>query len=180
MLSNLTLLASTRYLARLVLYVVGPLTEQIIRPDLQVGPMPKSQKEADKAVMDLSKKMCGYTPATLHHIKLHNPELAVMINEMDKVMVEDRALDRKTKRLIALACVATRMCEDCVYPQAKVAKNYGATKDEITEAMQVAVICGGVPTWSVAKKGLSKLFEEWDNEPEGEKCPAPKARRKKK
>ncbi|MDD1771054.1 MAG: carboxymuconolactone decarboxylase family protein [Methanomassiliicoccales archaeon] len=141
-------------------------------------PKVKSNKDADKAVMDLSKQMCGYTPATLHHIKLHNPELAVMIKEMDKVMVEDRALDRKTKRLIALACVAIRMCEDCIYPQAKVAKNYGATKDEIVEAMQVAVICGGVPTWSVAKKGLSKLFEEWDNEPEGEKCAAPKKKGK--
>ena len=139
---------------------------------------PKANKDADKAVMDLSKQMCGYTPSTLHHIKMHNPELAVMIKEMDKVMVEDRALDRKTKRLIALACVSIRMCEDCVYPQAKVAKNFGATKEEIVEAMQVAVICGGVPTWSVAKKGLSKLFEEWDNEPEGEKCPAPKRRKK--
>jgi len=153
-------------------------TEQIISQQNEIRLMPKSSKEADKAVMDLSKQMCGYTPATLHHIKLHNPELAIMIKEMDKVMVEDRALDRKTKRLIALACVSIRMCEDCVYPQARVAKNYGATKDEIVEAMQVAVICGGVPTWSVAKKGLSKLFEEWDNEPEGEKCAAPKKRKK--
>jgi AhpD family alkylhydroperoxidase len=73
-------------------------------------------------------------------------------------------LDRKTKRLIALACVAVRMCEDCIYPQAKVAKNYGATKAEIVEAMQVAVLTGGVPTWSVAKKGLTQLFDEWELE----------------
>ena len=153
-------------------------TEQIIPRQIQLSLMPKSSKEADKAVMDLSKRMCGYTPATLHHIKMHNPELAIMIRDMDKVMVEDGALDRKTKRLIALACVAIRMCEDCIYPQAKVAKNFGATKEEIVEALHVAVICGGVPTWSVSKKGLSKLFEEWDNEPEGEKCAAPKRRKK--
>jgi AhpD family alkylhydroperoxidase len=77
-------------------------------------------------------------------------------------MVNDGAPDRKTKRLIALACVAVRMCEDCVYPpQAKVAKNCGATKEEIVEALQIAVLTGGVPTWSVAKKGTSKLFDEW-------------------
>jgi AhpD family alkylhydroperoxidase len=78
------------------------------------------------------------------------------------VLVEDGALDRKTKRLIALACVATRMCEGCIYPQAKVAVNYGATKQEIVEAMHVAVVCGGVPTWSVARQGLSELFAELD------------------
>jgi AhpD family alkylhydroperoxidase len=76
-------------------------------------------------------------------------------------MVNDGAPDRKTKRLIALACVAVRMCEDCVYPQAKVAKNCGATKEEIVEALQVAGLTGGVSTWSVAKKGTSKLFDEW-------------------
>jgi 4-carboxymuconolactone decarboxylase len=127
--------------------------------------------EAEKAVKELNQKMCGYTPGTLHHIKKHNPELAVLIRDMDQIMVNDGALDRKTKRLIALACVAVRMCEDCVYPQAKVAKNYGANKAEIVEAMQVAVLTGGVPTWSVAKKGLTQLFDEWEGE---EKSPEPK------
>ena len=37
-------------------------------------------------------------------------------------------------------------------------------KAEIVEALQVAVLTGGVPTWSVAKKGITKLFEEWDEE----------------
>jgi 4-carboxymuconolactone decarboxylase len=78
--------------------------------------------------------------------------------------VEDGALDRKTKRLIALACVAVRMCDDCIYPQAKVAKNYGATREEIIEALNVAVLTGGVPTWSTAKYGITQLFEEWDEE----------------
>jgi len=128
--------------------------------------MKKQQKndKAEKTVKELSKKMCGYTPETLEHIKEYNPDLAVLIGDMDKIMVEDSALDKKTKRLIALACVAVRMCEDCIYPQAKVAKNYGATKEEIIEALQVAVLTGGVPVWSVAKKGVTKLFKEWDQE----------------
>ena len=134
--------------------------------------------DAEKAVKELNQKMCGYTPGTLHHIKKYNPELAVLIRDMDQIMVNDGALDRKTKRLIALACVAVRMCEDCIYPQAKVAKNYGATKAEIVEAMQVAVLTGGVPTWSVAKKGLTQLFDEW--ELEEAKREAPKAAKRKK
>jgi len=134
--------------------------------------------DAEKAVKELNQKMCGYTPGTLHHIKKYNPELAVLIRDMDQIMVNDGALDRKTKRLIALACVAVRMCEDCIYPQAKVAKNYGATKAEIVEAMQVAVLTGGVPTWSVAKKGLTQLFDEWELE-EAKKEEPRSAKRKK-
>ncbi len=131
---------------------------------------------ADEAVDKLSKEMGGYTPNTLHHIKKHHPELAALIHDMDRIMVQDSALDRKTKRLIALACVAVRMCDDCIYPQAKVAKNYGATREEIIEALNVAVLTGGVPTWSTAKYGITQLFEEWDEEDleKAERKPAPK------
>jgi AhpD family alkylhydroperoxidase len=111
-------------------------------------------------------KMCGdmggFAPDTLKSIKELNPDFLENLQVMDKFMTEDRALDKKTKRLIALACVAVRMCDDCVYPQAKVAKNYGATKEEILEALQVAVLTGGVPCWSTAKGGIAKLFAEWD------------------
>jgi 4-carboxymuconolactone decarboxylase len=138
-----------------------------------------NKEDAEKAVKELNQKMCGYTPGTLHHIKKHNPELAVLIRDMDQIMVNDGALDRKTKRLIALACVAVRMCEDCIYPQAKVAKNYGATKAEIVEAMQVAVLTGGVPTWSVAKKGLTQLFDEWELEEAKKEVPKAAKRKKK-
>jgi 4-carboxymuconolactone decarboxylase len=120
-------------------------------------------KRADRAVEELGHDMGGFVPGTLRAIREHHPDLAVLIREMDKVMVEDGALDKKTKRLIALACVAVRMCEDCIYPQARVAKNYGATKEEIIEAINVAVLTGGVPCWSTAKKGISKLFGEWED-----------------
>jgi len=124
----------------------------------------KDDVSAEEAVAEMKCRMGNYAPHTLHHIREHNPELAVVIKELDRVLVEDGALDRKTKRLIALACVATRMCEGCIYPQARVAVNYGATKQEIVEAMHVAVVCGGVPTWSVARGGLSELVAEMEEE----------------
>ncbi|TFG55421.1 MAG: carboxymuconolactone decarboxylase family protein [Methanomassiliicoccus sp.] len=126
--------------------------------------MDECSRKAQKAVDELGIQMGGYVPDTLNHIKKHYPSLAVIIKDMDKVINEDGALDRKTKRLIALACVAVRMCDGCVYPQAKVAKNNGATREEIMEALNVAVLTGGVPTWSNAKGGITKLFDEWDAE----------------
>ena len=119
---------------------------------------------AKKAVDELEKQMGGYVPPTLHHIKNNHPALAVIIGDMDKVINTDGALDRKTKRLIALACVSVRMCEGCIYPQAKVAKNCGATREEIMEALNIAVLTGGVPSWSTARTGITELFAEWDAE----------------
>ncbi len=119
---------------------------------------------AKKAVDELGEQMGGYVPPTLHHIKNNHPALAVIIRDMDKVINTDGALDRKTKRLIALACVSVRMCEGCIYPQAKVAKNCGATREEIMEALNIAVLTGGVPSWSTAREGISELFAEWDEE----------------
>ena len=107
--------------------------------------------------------MGGFAPDTLKAIRELDPSFIDTLHTMDRVMVEDGAIDRKTKRLMALSCVAVRMCEDCVYAQARVAKNYGATKEEILEAIKVAVLIGGVPCWSVAKKGIARLFAEWDD-----------------
>jgi len=127
----------------------------------------KKNSECDmsgKKYCQMYDNMGGFAPNTLKAIKDLDPELIELIHNMDNVIVEDGALDKKTKRLIALACVCIRSCEDCVYPQAKVAKNYGATKEEILEAVNVAVLTGGVPSWSIAKKGIAQLFEEWDKE----------------
>jgi 4-carboxymuconolactone decarboxylase len=133
----------------------------------------KDDISADEAVQEMGCRMGNYVPRALDHIREHNPDLAVAIKELDRVLVEDGALDRKTKRLIALACVAVRMCEDCVYPQARVAANYGATKEEIVEAMHVAVVVGGVPTWSLAKKGLTQVFAELEAEKGTKKVSTP-------
>ena len=106
------------------------------------------------------------------------PKLMPSYSNFRQEVYREGALNQKTKRLIALACVAVRMCEDCVYPQAKVAKNYGATREEIIEALNIAVLTGGVPTWSTAKYGITQLFEEWDEEDleRAEQKPAPKKR----
>lgn len=148
--------------------------------------MNECRRKAEKAVKELGEQMGGYIPPTLHHIKNNYPTLAIIIQDMDRVINTDGALDRKTKRLIALACVAVRMCDGCIYPQAKVAKNLGATRDEIMEALNIAVLTGGVPAWSTAREGITELIEEWDEEDaekamlKGKKAPAkakPKAKK---
>lgn len=124
----------------------------------QCGGRPGHQERFEQMVDDMG----GFVPGTLAAINQQAPDFMETIHMMDRVANTDGAIDRKHKRLMALACVTVRMCEDCVYSQAKVCKNFGATREEIIEAMEIAVMTGGVPCWSNAKRSIARLFAEWD------------------
>jgi len=72
-----------------------------------------------------------------------------------KEVYRDGALSLKTKRLIALAAGLQAGCTRCIQGQTKDAVAAGATKDEILEAVSVAIVMGGTAvsaeTWRVAK-----------------------------
>ena len=121
------------------------------------------RKRAEKAVDELGEQMGGYVPPTLQHIKNNHPPGGHHQGH-GQGHQHRRGVGPQDQAAIALACVAVRMCEGCVYPQAKVAKNCGATREEIMEALNIAVLTGGVPSWSTAREGITELFEEWDAE----------------
>jgi AhpD family alkylhydroperoxidase len=72
-----------------------------------------------------------------------------------QAVYKDGALSQKMKRLIALACGLQAGCTRCIQGQAKDAAAAGATKEEILEAVAVAVVMGGTAvsaeTWRVVK-----------------------------
>lgn len=72
-----------------------------------------------------------------------------------KQVYKDGALNIKTKRLIALACGLQGGCTRCVQGQTKDAIAAGATKQEVLEAVSVAIVMGGTAvsaeTWRVIK-----------------------------
>ena len=80
-----------------------------------------------------------------------------------QAVYQDGALSLKTKRLIALACGLQTGCTRCVQGQTKDAIATGATKDEVLEAVSVAVVMGGTAasaeTWRVVK--VLEEIGEW-------------------
>ncbi|HTT92561.1 MAG TPA: carboxymuconolactone decarboxylase family protein [Acidimicrobiales bacterium] len=62
----------------------------------------------------------------------------------DAAMV-DGALPRKTKELIALAIAVSKECDGCIVSHAKGAARYGATPEEVAEALSVALLMNGGP-----------------------------------
>ena len=72
-----------------------------------------------------------------------------------KEVYKDGALSQKVKRLIALASGLQAGCTRCIQGQTKDSLAAGATKEEILEAVAVAVVMGGTAvsaeTWRVVK-----------------------------
>ncbi|MGF1560792.1 MAG: carboxymuconolactone decarboxylase family protein [Geminicoccaceae bacterium] len=57
----------------------------------------------------------------------------------------DGALDVKTKELIALAIAVAVRCDGCIAHHARACVAAGATREEVSEMLGVAVLMGGGP-----------------------------------
>jgi len=63
--------------------------------------------------------------------------------QLRKAVVADGALDTKTKELIALAIGVYAQCDDCIAHHIYDALEAGASREEIADALSVAVLMGG-------------------------------------
>lgn len=70
---------------------------------------------------------------------------------------ENKALDTKTQELIALACSLIAKCDGCVEGHIKKALKEGATKEEISEAIVIAIGINAAAIVDMTDKAASKL-----------------------
>jgi AhpD family alkylhydroperoxidase len=73
----------------------------------------------------------------------------------------DNKLDVKTRALIKLAVAAQIPCRYCIWAETEVAKNAGATPDELSEAVAQAAY---VRHWSTVLNGMQIDFDEFKKE----------------
>lgn len=77
--------------------------------------------------------------------------------DLHRSAMADGALSSAHKELIALAIGITEGCEDCVTLHTHDALRAGATREEVGEAIGVAVMMGGGPASTVATTAVSAL-----------------------
>ena len=87
-----------------------------------------------------------------------DPKLLSLVRETERLALEDGALPRKFKLLIALALDAAHGADEGVKALAQIATQAGATKEEIAETLRVALYVSGVGSIYTASKALSGLF----------------------
>ncbi|MCI4661388.1 MAG: carboxymuconolactone decarboxylase family protein [Neomegalonema sp.] len=76
-----------------------------------------------------------------------------------KATIAEGALSSKTKELIALAIGVTARCDGCLAYHVAAARKYGATREEVVEAIGVAVYMGGGPSMIYGAEALSAFDE---------------------
>jgi len=67
--------------------------------------------------------------------------------------------DKKTKELIAIALSVAVRCEPCVKRHAESALKFGASEEEIAEALGVAVMMLGLPAYSWSRDTLTEFMK---------------------
>ncbi len=68
-----------------------------------------------------------------------HPELVNGFVALNRGAATTKVLDAKTRELISLAVAVTTRCQGCIDAHARKAKAAGATKEEIAEALGVAI-----------------------------------------
>ena len=82
---------------------------------------------------------------------------------LDTAAYTDGALDAKTKELMGLVGSMVLRCNDCIFYHLDRSVTEGATREQIEEAMNVALVIGGsivIPHLRYAVEILDSLLEE--------------------
>lgn len=82
------------------------------------------------------------------------PDTTKAFSAMSRAALEAKALDVKTKELIALAISVAVRCDPCIAFHAQSAVKTGASREEIMETMGMAIYMGAGPSLMYAAQAL--------------------------
>ncbi len=97
---------------------------------------------------------------TIQTLAKETPQQMKAFHELLESVMKDGALTTKTKELIALAIAISTQCQYCIAFHLKKALEAGASKEEILEAVWVAVLMHGGPACTytyLVLKGLGEV-----------------------
>ncbi len=95
----------------------------------------------------------------LAKLRIEAPELMKGFGDMATAATKDGALDKKSKELIALALGVASRCDGCIGFHTQALSKLGAKREEVIEALGMAVYMGGGPSLMYAAEAIS-AFEE--------------------
>ena len=81
-------------------------------------------------------------------------------SSLAKAALEPKALDTKTKELIALAISVATRCDGCIAFHSQAAVKHGATREEVMETMGMAIYMGAGPSVMYAAQAL-EAFDQF-------------------
>ena len=95
--------------------------------------------------------------AGLRNLRGGAPEVMKAFSGLAQAALAPKALDTKTKELIALAIGVAVRCDDCIAFHVKAALEQGATREEIQETLSMAIYMGAGPSVMYASHALAAM-----------------------
>ncbi|HAL44550.1 MAG: hypothetical protein A2Y12_05825 [Planctomycetes bacterium GWF2_42_9] len=86
-------------------------------------------------------------PAKVEKTKKAAPATVTAFGSMFQKIMTDGAISLREKELIALGIAVSVHCTPCIYAHVKKCLDTGSTKEQILEAVSVAVVMGGGPAY---------------------------------
>jgi len=96
----------------------------------------------------------------LKEVRAGTPESMKAFSALARAALEPKALDTKTKELLALAISVAIRCDGCIAFHAEAAVKQGATRDEIMETMGMAIYMGAGPSVMYAAQAV-EAFDQF-------------------
>jgi AhpD family alkylhydroperoxidase len=97
--------------------------------------------------------------ALLRNLRGGTPEVMKAFAGIAQAATLSKALDAKTKELIALGIAVAVRCDDCIAFHAKAAVEQGASKDEVSETLGMAIYMGAGPSVMYASHALEAFMQ---------------------
>jgi AhpD family alkylhydroperoxidase len=98
--------------------------------------------------------------APLRELRGGAPEVMKGFSAIARAALDAKALDTRTKELIALAISVAIRCDACVAFHADAAVRQGATRDEVMETLGMAVYMGAGPSVMYAAQAV-EAFDQF-------------------
>lgn len=123
--------------------------------------MSKRNNKKKEELINKMKKDRGYMFPTWIFLAEKDAEFLMAYNELYKrALNKGKALPAKIREFVAMAILAYKGRTEAVYEHAKRALRLGATKEELLEVFQTAMLPGGVPTLTTGLQALMRIENE--------------------
>lgn len=97
--------------------------------------------------------------APLRRLREDVPQVMKTFSAMSQSALAPKVLNGKTKELIALAIAVAVRCDDCIGFHVKAAIEQGASREEVAEALGMAIYMGAGPSVMYASHALEAFTQ---------------------
>jgi len=97
--------------------------------------------------------------ADLRNLRTGAPDVMKAFGAIAQAALAPKALDTKTKELLALGISVAVRCDDCIAFHVKAAVDHGATREEIVETLGMAIYMGAGPSAMYASHAMDAYMQ---------------------